>query len=386
MPSQKKKTPTPNRKQPLRVLFTSGNLIKNSDGVSRVIYKMIDQLQNHNVVIHCISQTEPAPGDLPAPATKVASFPIPFRKDYRMAWRVNGVLTKTIEEFKPDIIHIHTPDSLGIAAAKYGKKHNIPVVATHHTQFIHYLKYYHAQWLAPFLFNSMKKMYSLCEVVLCPSRAIVEELTSKGVTNAVLLHHGVDADIFDPRHKSDAFKKQHGLLGKTVLFFVGQLVWYKDLAVLAQAYTIIGEKDVVFTFAGQGPIKEQLATMMPKAIFLGQLKSEELAIAYASSDIFVFPSTTETFGLVVLEAMASGIPAIGADASGINDIIQDGKTGFLTAPKNAPDFAKKIEILIHDVSLRKKMGTAARAYALTQSWDVVAQKLIDFYTSFLNKK
>jgi len=378
---------TSTKGQSLRVLFTSGNLIKDSDGVSRVIYKMIDQLGDHGVSVHCISQTKPSEKDLNVPVTKVPSFPIPFRKDYRIAWGVKKILTKTIEEFKPDIIHIHTPDSLGIAAAKYGKKHNIPVFATHHTQFIHYLEYYHARWLAPFLFRSIKKMYSLCQAVLCPSRDVVDELISKGIGNAVLLHHGVDTVLFDPHNKSETFRKEHNFSNKIILFFVGQLVWYKDLAVLAQVYTILKEeKKIVFTFAGQGPIKERLSEMMPKAIFFGQLKSKELAVAYASSDIFVFPSTTETFGLVVLEAMASGIPAIGANAPGINDIIENGKTGFLTIPKNAHDFAKKVKTLLHDTSLRQKMGQDAHTYALSQSWDSVTQKLITFYTSSINKE
>lgn len=371
--------------KPLRIAFTSGNLIKDSDGVARVVYKTIAELLKHGAVLRCISQLVPPKGDLPVDVVSVPSFAIPLRGNYRIAYKTKSIVKKTLDEFMPDIIHVHTPDAVGITAAKYGIAHNIPVIATHHTQFDNYLKYYNLQWLEPLLWKYLKNFYSKCALILCPSSEIENELNKHGIKNTTTLNHGVDTSVFKPNLRSSVFRKTHYAESKLILLFVGQLVWYKDLDILADAYKIFsGRDDVLFMLAGSGPAKKELKKRMPKAVFLGQLNVGDLAVAYASSDVFVFPSTTETFGLVVLEAMASGLPAVGADAPGIKDIIKNNNNGFLTIPRNAKDFSDKILTLIEDKTLRKKMGTNAAKYAKSRSWQEITDKLIDLYRKTIN--
>ncbi|MDO8751964.1 MAG: glycosyltransferase family 1 protein [Candidatus Wolfebacteria bacterium] len=364
----------------MKIAFTSGNLIRDMDGVAQVIYKMIDILKRKRIEIIGLSQLIPAKKDQEIPMVKVPSFSLPFYKQYRVPFHVKNLLKKTLDKFSPDIIHVHSPDTLGFAAAEYGREHNIPVIATHHTRFTAYLKYYHLQILEGVLWKLLQELYEKCELVLCPSSQIVEELNRHGIKNTLFLPHGVDTTFFNPKKRSEKFRKEHGLDQKTALLFVGRLVWSKDLNILAGAYKHLKRRsDIAFVLAGEGPAREGLEKQMPEAIFLGHLPAKKVAEAYASCDVFVFPSTTETFGLVTLEAMASGIPAVAAEASGTSDIVQNGKTGLLTKPKNVKDFTEKIEEIVTNKTLQKKMGRAALQYARTQTWEKIVEKVIQKY-------
>lgn len=364
----------------MKIALTSGNLIRDLDGVAQVIYKMIEILKTRGVKMIGFSQLIPAKKDQPIPMVKVPSFSLPFYKQYRIPFHAKRLLEKTLDEFSPDIIHIHSPDTLGFGAAEYGREHNIPVIATHHTRFTAYLKYYHIQILEGVLWKLLQELYEKCEFVLCPSNQIVEELNKHGIKNTLFLPHGVDTEFFNPKKRSLKFRKEHDIDGKTALLFVGRLVWYKDLNVLAGAYERLKKRDdLAFVLVGEGPAREELEKQMPKAVFLGYQPGNKVAEAYASCDIFVFPSTTETFGLVTLEAMASGIPVVAAEASGTLDIVRDGKTGLLAKPKNVKDFTEKIEKIVTNKTLQNKMRKAALQYAKTQSWEKIVEKIMQKY-------
>jgi glycosyltransferase involved in cell wall biosynthesis len=187
--------------------------------------------------------------------------------------------------------------------------------------------------------------------------------------------------MFNPAYRSDEWRNLHGAGGKTVLLFAGRLVWEKDLRTLAEAYRIITSRrdDALFVMAGDGPVREELAAMMPGALFLGQLDGSALSAAYASSDLFVFPSTTETFGNVTLEAMASGIPPVCAREGGAYGFVKSGATGLLAEPRDGEDFARKVSYMLDRPEERKKMGAAARAFASGQSWERIFDRLFAGY-------
>jgi glycosyltransferase involved in cell wall biosynthesis len=186
-----------------------------------------------------------------------------------------------------------------------------------------------------------------------------------------ILPRGLDTDLFNPTRRDLTFWPRSGMNGKEVrLLYVGRISREKDLDVLATAYNKMREagQPVRLYLVGLGPYKDALAKALPDAVFLGYLKGEPLAKAYASADVFVFPSTTDTFGNVVLEAQASGLPVIVSDLGGPKELVEDGTTGIVTKAHDAEDFARAIERMSSDARLRSRMGREARQSVIDRSW------------------
>lgn len=371
----------------MKIAYTAGSLQKEHNGVVRVVYEIIKALKKRGESAIFFSQLVPPKKEQPFPMIRVPSIRFPVRPEYPMSVLPKSTLYPHLDAFAPDIIHITAPDALGYAAVLYAKERGMPAVATYHTSFTDYLKYYHLGATEPFFWARYRKLYNNCERVFAPSKVMVKELKSHGIRNTFFWPHGVDTALFNPSFKSRAWRTANGLGQKTVLLFVGRLVWEKNLDILVEAYRRLkGKKGAAFVVAGEGPAKEQLKKRMPDAKFFGQLDRNELSTVYASSDIFVFPSTTETFGLVVLEAMASRLPAVGAGAGGVKEIIEDGVTGFLAKPNDAEDFIAKIGRLLERPKLTAQMGASALAYARTQSWNHVMETLFEEYKKIFSKK
>jgi glycosyltransferase involved in cell wall biosynthesis len=218
-----------------------------------------------------------------------------------------------------------------------------------------------------------------------PSQPILEELRSHGIANLQYVPHGVDSVLFNLSHKSNSWKSKLGIEGKSALLFVGRLVWEKDLKTLALAYQTLKKRrnDFALVLAGDGPIRQKLERMMPEAIFLGNQSGEELSTTYASSDIFVFPSTTETFGNVTLEAMASGLPPICANKGGASGFIRDGITGILARPRDPDDMAMKIEYLLDHPERRESIANEAFLYGHKQTWESSFDKILHSYAEMI---
>jgi phosphatidylinositol alpha 1,6-mannosyltransferase len=214
-----------------------------------------------------------------------------------------------------------------------------------------------------------------------PSEPLVDELRTHRIANLECIPHGVDTNLFHPRHRNERWKMELGVGDKSVLLFAGRLVWEKDLKTLAATYRLFKSKrnDVTFVIAGDGPARSELEHMMPDAIFLGFQSGQNLSEAYASSDIFVFPSTTETFGNVTIEAMASGTPPVCANKGGASGIIKDGVTGFLTKPRDAEDMANKIELLLDHPERKAELAKQAFLYGQEQTWQRSFEKMLLSY-------
>jgi glycosyltransferase involved in cell wall biosynthesis len=316
----------------------------------------------------------------------VPSFTLPVYKDYKFAMPGMRYFEESLKSFAPDILHINSPCSLGYAAVKYGLRNNIPVVATYHTHFPSYAKYYKIKALENLGWNYLRSLYNKCEAVYVPSQPIMDELSKQGLETIKFLPHGVDAELFNPSFKSLEWKEAIGCKNKKVILYSGRLVWEKDLKVFANTYRIIKAKrnDAVFVLAGDGPIRSELKELMPDAVFLGYQSGIGLSTAYASSDIFAFPSTTETFGNVTVEAMASGIPPVCVREGGAYGIIKEGITGLIAEPHNAESLAGEITYLLDNDDMRKDIGLNALEYSKTQSWDSIITRLIESYNEIID--
>jgi phosphatidylinositol alpha 1,6-mannosyltransferase len=214
--------------------------------------------------------------------------------------------------------------------------------------------------------------HSSVDRTFVPTLPILEQLREHDIGRLEYLPNGVDLTLFSPRRRSEEWRQQRLADKKPVVLFVSRLVWEKDLAVLARAYEILRSRGCEFemVIVGDGHAREEFQAMMPGAHFLGYQTGETLAESYASSDIFVFPSTTETFGLVTLEAMASGLAPVAAKVGGATGIIEDGRSGLFAAPLNASELADAVAFLIAHPDERCRIAAAAlqRAQEFILGW------------------
>lgn len=300
-------------------------------------------------------------------------------------------LNTSLSSFKPDIIQLMTEFNMGRAGLRYGKKHGIPTISNYTTNFSQYLNYYNLDFLNNYIWNYMRWFHNQNDLTLCPSEEIRRYLKKEGISNTGIFSRGIDSKNFNPNLRSEELRNQLGVEDKLVFLYVGRVSPEKDLDILIDAYKAVFEKyrnKIALIITGEGPYLEKCKNDFPKGtIFTGFKKGRELAQIYASSDVFVFPSSTETFGNVVLEAMASGIPVIGADAGGVKEIIKHGVNGLKFKARNVNELINSMTELIKNKDLRNTLKINGRNTGLNRSWNKVFHGLMDDYNDVLiNKK
>lgn len=374
-------------KNKIKIAYFAGSMKPGQDGVTRVLFKLIDWLNDKEIENIFISSLIPEANEQMTKFLEVPSIAVPFYKEYKFAYPGYKKFESTMREFKPDIIHINSPCSLGLAAIKYAEKNNIPVVATYHTHFPSYAKYYNIKQIEFISWNYLRKLYNRCDRVLVPSIKIMDELKEHGFNTTEYLPHGIDLNVFNSSFKSNDWKKSLNIQDKKVLLFVGRLVWEKDLRTLIDVYDQLTglRDDVSFVLVGDGPIRKDVEKLMPEAIFLGYKSGEELSTIYASSDLFIFPSTTETFGNVVLEAMASGTVPVCSDEGGASSSIKNNHNGIICKAKDSFDFSKKILPLINNQTELQRISENCIEYASKQSWNNIFSMQYQHYIDVIKQ-
>ena len=382
--------PSRDEQRPRRVALVASSYNYIKDGVALTLNRLVEYLERQGVEVLVFAPVAKSPafahhGTL----VPVPSLPLPPRPEYRVAFGLQRQAVDRLRAFRPDIIHIAlAPDFLGYSVLKVAQKMRVPVVASYHTRFETYLKHYwYVAGFTGVVRCYLRHVYGACREVYVPSQSIVDALLADGFRNNFRLWpRGVDTSLFNPNKRSSAWRAKNGIgESEFVVTFVSRLVREKRLDILVAALLLMEARGVVHrsVIVGDGPERAALERQLPGAVFTGFEEGEELARAYASSDVFLFPSETETFGNVTLEAMASGLPCVCADATGSRSLVVHGCTGYLAKPGCAPEFADNVAALACDPQLRQRMGAAARERSLGFSWDETMACILGYYKSLL---
>ncbi|WP_051959743.1 glycosyltransferase family 4 protein [Sphingobacterium sp. ML3W] len=367
----------------IKVAFFAEIMIPDFDGAARTIFQLVDRIDKGRFEFLFIYGTGPEKIQ-DFESLKIPSLSIPIQQNYSMAIPAlaDQRLKKKLHDFNPDIIHIATPSLLGFYAQKYALKNQIPVISIYHTHFVSYIDYYlkHFSFLVgptkKKIIQTQNKFYNNCDKVYVPTTSIVSELIKMGVNPSLMQiwKRGIDNTLFSPKKKDPSWLKEITGNDHPTLLFASRLVWEKNLKTLIDIYTLLKQQDIPFNFivAGDGSALDICRQKMPEALFLGKLNHDDLSKLYASSTLFIFPSHSETYGNVVIEALASALPCVIADGGGSADLIIEGVTGFKCKPKDANAFVNRITQLLRDEKLRTELGHAGLEFSKSMDWTSLA--------------
>lgn len=371
-----------------KIAFFLDVMEEDFDGVSITMHQVISRIPKDQFEAIFITP-QPPKNDIGFPVYVCPAIKIPESgKEYLVAIpRRMKNLKGILNDFDPDILHYSSPTPLGNFATKYARRKGIPVVSIYHTHYPSFVAYYIKfipnieRHLTPLL-KLLYRMYYKTDRIFAPTPSMRKYLLGIGVEDAKLFiwGRGVNLERFNPKHRDEHYFGDIPEHHKKVLF-VSRLVREKEPETLVRLYHLLQERrpDITMIIVGDGPTKKELQSAMPTAVFTGKLTGMDLSKAYASADIFVFPSTTETFGNVVLEALASGLPVVAAAGGGPKDIIQHGVTGMLVEPQNEEQFFDEVTRLADDAAYYGQMQKAALAYARSQDWESLCAQLFGEY-------
>lgn len=313
----------------------------------------------------------------------VTGFPLPLYPELKMALP-RPAIGQALEEFQPDIIHVVNPAVLGLAGLYYGKALKIPLVASYHTHLPQYLQHYKLGMLEGLLWELLKSAHNQAQLNLCTSTAMVEELTARGIERVDLWQKGVDTELFHPELASREMRSHlsQGHPDSPLLLYVGRLSAEKEIERIKPVLEAIPAARLALV--GDGPHRSYLEQYFAgtPTHFVGYLTGRELGSAFASADAFIFPSRTETLGLVLLEAMAAGCPVVAASSGGIPDIVTSGVNGFLFDPQTGDEGAiAATQHLFEQTQARETIRSNARLEAERWGWAAATCQLQNYYNT-----
>lgn len=375
----------------LRIALFSGNYNYVRDGANQALNRLVEYLlrQGAQVRVYAPVVKEPAfepAGDL----IGVGAVPIPGRAEYRVPLALAGKARRDLKAFAPNIVHVSSPDPVGHQAVTWARRRGLPVLASVHTRFETYLRYYNMAWGEPVIEAILRRFYRRCSALVAPSESMAQLLREQRMNYDVSIwSRGVDREIFAPERRDPQWRRSLGIADTDIAIgFLGRLVMEKGLDVYSDTLDELRRRGVPFKVIviGEGPAREWFESRLPDGAFVGFQQGKDLGRAVASMDVLFNPSVTETFGNVTLEAMACGVPVVAAAATGSQSLVADGISGRLIPPGAVRQFSEAIRAYIEDPALRLAHGQAGEARAADFDWDKINQAVADTYLRLIRQQ
>ncbi len=361
----------------MRITLVSETYFPQINGVSRTLDRLVRHLRQQGDEIQLLIPRYDALSDVPDDSVEIRPFDgvrFPLYREVLLPFTRTATVEKALEAFAPDLVHIATEGPLGLAALRAARRLGLPVASSYHTNFSTYLGKYRLSLLSRMCWRYLRWFHNATGATFCPTPSIRAILEDKGFDSVQIWSRGVDASRFHPELKDNALRSQLGIRpGEKVLLYVGRLAAEKNLDTLLSAWeSLPAGHGSRLLLVGDGPMRETMQRRCDdRVIFAGYRQGEELARIYALADLFVFPSLSETFGNVMLEAMASGVPVLAFRAPGPQDVVTPGQTGMLVDEITADAFGRALYDLMSRDDERCAMGTRAREFACGQNWQQI---------------
>jgi glycosyltransferase involved in cell wall biosynthesis len=353
-------------------------------GVGVTLLRLANELSARGHVVRVYSASYQLPAGAPDRGEVHRSPSVPFflYPDVQWAFPRYRAVLDDIRQFRPDVIHVATEFAMGITGVKVARELGVPLVASAHTDYERYAARYNMEWVVRTGWHYLRWFYRQATHVLCPSAFFENHLNNRGIGNTGIWSRGVDADQFHPRHRREEYRTALGLKpGDMLVTYVGRIAREKDLDLLVEAWQRLNWRSrAKLVLVGRGPMENGLKRKrIPGLVLAGIKQDDALSAAYASSDLFVLPSTTETFGNVLLEGMASGLPCLAARAGGVVEFARHATNAWLVEPHSSDAIAEGMERLLLDHDLRRQLSSGARRTACDRGWDNVFDSLLGQY-------
>ena len=368
----------------LRVAIFSGNYNYVRDGANQALNRLADYLLRQGAAVRVYAPTTKTPafpptGDL----IDVPAVPFPGRPEYRIGVAIPPRVRRDIRAFRPNIFHVASPEITGHRAVTLARRWDLPVIASVHTRFETYPRYYGMAFLEPVLLALLRRFYRRCDAIFAPSDSMAQLLRDQRMNYDVgIWSRGIDREIFNPGRRDLAWRRSLGIEDDVpAIGFVGRLVMEKGLDVFSDTIDRLARRQIKHKVlvVGDGPARLWFERRLPEAVFAGFQAGDDLGRAVASMDMLFNPSVTETFGNVTLEAMAAGLPVVAAIATGSQSLVSDGVTGRLVRPGACDRFCEALAHYCTDAEARRAAGEAGYAASQRYGWDEVNQELLDAY-------
>ena len=366
----------------LRIAVVTETWPPEVNGVAMTLAKLVQGLSHRNHDVQLIrprqTKTDSPMSDSSLEEVLMRGMPIPRYPELKLGLPSKKTLVKTWTLRRPDVVHIATEGPLGWSALQAAKVLKLPVTSDFRTNFQSYSKHYGVGWLRKPIVAYLRKFHNATACTMVPTRELMRTLSQNGFANLKVVSRGVDTKLFNISKRDTSLRSSWGATDDTkVLISVGRMAPEKNLDQVLKTYEALQVTGQAFklVMVGDGPLKEQFQKRYPEIIFPGMLSQSNLAAYYASSDLFIFPSQTETFGNVTLEALASGIPVLAFDCAAARDWVQTGVNGWLVAENNPEGFAAQAVAIFNSKDLLDQITESTRQQVVHLDWDQIAEQV-----------